>query len=194
MRSFIFSLLATLFFGVLASAIPLPHPGQGLQLRGAHRSVAIIVTEAQSKITPLTQKIASATSTGEIAPIAAELKTILEGVVVDIKGLAGQPINIILGAVDGVGETTVPELAKLVADLLTNVVDAVVDLEDTIGAEIKGILSGVLCDVFTLVGDILSLIDGLVDGLLDQLIPYLSSLIHFIFELNLDTIIEALHL
>ena len=84
MRSFTLSLIATLFFGAVSSAVPLlqsGHPvgaiarGTGtnpvddatnlialavdniLNLRAAPRGIASIITEAQSKLTPLTAQI-----------------------------------------------------------------------------------------------------------------------------------------
>lgn len=82
MRSFTLSLIATLFFGAISSATPLPsgnpasEVGKGadpvgdiayllsetvgdlLNLRAAPpRGVAAIITEAQSKLTPLTAQI-----------------------------------------------------------------------------------------------------------------------------------------
>ena len=81
MRSFTLSLIATLFFGAVSSAVPLLQSGNPvgavgatnpiddatnlialavdniLNLRAAPRGIASIITEAQSKLTPLTAQI-----------------------------------------------------------------------------------------------------------------------------------------
>jgi hypothetical protein len=82
MHSFALPLVATIFFGAFSSAIPLPQSipsipslpgganavsavtkavartvGNDLQIRETPRAIAVIVSEAQSKITPLTKAI-----------------------------------------------------------------------------------------------------------------------------------------
>ena len=82
-----------------------------------------------------------------LSPIATEIQTILSGAATEIRSLAGQPVDIVLGAVGGVGQTTVPELAELIGDLLRNVVGALGRLAIVLGPKIDKLLSGVLRDV-----------------------------------------------
>jgi hypothetical protein len=74
------------------------------------------------------------------------MQHIISAAATEIQNLAGQPLDIILGAVDGVGQVTVPELAQLIDDLLTNVVGCLGDLEATLGPKIDTLIDDVLCD------------------------------------------------
>jgi len=86
-------------------------------------------------------------SSDDLSPIAAELQSILSGAATEIKNLAGQPLDIVLGAVNGAGQITVSELAQLIDGLLTDVIGALGALEITLGPEIETLVSGVLSDV-----------------------------------------------
>jgi len=172
--------------------------GNTLNLRATPRAIAIIITEAQSQVAPLTQKISFATaqncSSDDLSPIAAELQSILSGAATEIKNLAGQPLDIVLGAVNGVGQITVPELAQLIDGLLTDVIGALGVLEITLGPKIQTLISGVLCDVIQTTADLLCNIKTLVSDLLAQLVPIIGSLIPTILNLNLSSVIAALGL
>jgi hypothetical protein len=94
----------------------------------------------------ITALVADAT-VDELTPIANEIEGILSEAAEEILELAGQPIEIVMGTVDGVGLITVPELAKLIDDLLGNVINSLDALEDTFGPKVKAIISDVFCDV-----------------------------------------------
>lgn len=67
----------------------------------------------------LAEFITSENATVEaINPIVDQIKTIINGAIDDVNTLAGQPVEVILAAVEGTAQISTQELAKLVADLL----------------------------------------------------------------------------
>ncbi|KAH7923042.1 hypothetical protein BV22DRAFT_611664 [Leucogyrophana mollusca] len=139
MRSF--STLSVLFTAALSAftyaaptgptdALKLPNVGDltklgstvPVQTRETPASVAVIFTNVQETIIPLTDKFtfitpANATA-AEITPIIGQIKDCLLTATVSLKALVGLELSVILAPVEGTVQLTVAEVAKLVGGVL----------------------------------------------------------------------------
>ncbi|RPD56560.1 hypothetical protein L226DRAFT_567634 [Lentinus tigrinus ALCF2SS1-7] len=223
---FSFSSLAvfsTIAFSALASALPLSTPlgdlpvdpsavtgvVSGLPVVGgivgradAQQSIAVILTGVTAQLGPATQALKFVTSQNATVdacsgPIG-EIKDILTGAVVELQGLVGKPVEVILHSVEGTALITVEELGKLVAGLVVIVFEALGAVLKVAGATIDKALFDLLCVVGGLVGSLIALVLQLVGTVLGDLlavvVPLIKTVVPFILHLNLAQVISLLKL
>lgn len=86
-------------------------------------------------------------SSEALGPIADQIQAILAAAAAEIQHLTGQPMDIILGAADGVGQVTAEDLARLTTDLLKQVVGALGHLRKALGPKIGKLIHDLLRDL-----------------------------------------------
>ncbi|KII85337.1 hypothetical protein PLICRDRAFT_56606 [Plicaturopsis crispa FD-325 SS-3] len=167
----------------------------GVVPRDAPRSLAVILTDVQSKVTPLTQTLTFLTSQNAtkevITPITDSLKAILGGAVTEINGLVGQPISVIKAAVDPTVQATEQDLAKIVADVICVIVTALGAVLKIAGADVDA-LKPILASVGTLVGQLLATVLHVLSDLLALIIPLVKEVVPILLNLNISSVLSIL--
>ncbi|KAF7984154.1 hypothetical protein HWV62_16814 [Athelia sp. TMB] len=129
-----------------------------------------------------------------LGPIASSLESILSAAAAEVENLLGQPLEIILGAVNDDGKAAVADLAKTVSDLVTITVGALNQVATLEGSKIQTLVATLFSDTETTLGDLLNNLEAVVTGLKNQLVPLIAQLIPIIYNLNLADIIAFLGL
>jgi len=144
------------------------------------KSLAVVFSEATSALNPVLGQLTAikgdAIEVATITPVTNEVTAIIQKAVDATKALQGQPISVIMASANGaVQQISIPDLATIVAGLLSLVLGALASVLKEVS--LSGKLD-VITPILAAVGGLLSVLVSLVVGLVGaQLLPALAPLI-----------------
>ncbi|EGN94341.1 hypothetical protein SERLA73DRAFT_188173 [Serpula lacrymans var. lacrymans S7.3] len=161
------------------------------------RSIAMIMTGSFSEIAPYCQQLqyvnAKNATVVAITPAVTKIRTSLTAAVTEIQLLKGQPLSIILRAVDGVTILTVAGLAQIIAIDLAIIFRALGAVLAVVTIDAHAAVFALLVTVGAVVGTLLQVVVGLVAGLAVAVLGLLDATVKsIIVELSLKLVISVL--
>jgi hypothetical protein len=158
-------------------------------------TLSIVLTELRDHLGPVTEQLKSIkaqdATVEHLTPLVAQINVILGDAVTSVKCLVGRPISEILATVDG--ELDAAHLAKLLADVINLVMIAVGAVFDLVAdLHVHELLCTILSALACLIQEVLSLVGSTLAGVLGCLLPLIGGVLHFILELNVETLIRVL--
>ncbi|KAI0666427.1 hypothetical protein C8Q78DRAFT_1059477 [Trametes maxima] len=164
--------------------------------------LAAIFQQAQAKIAPAAAQIKAVNkqnaTVAAISGPANTIKAALTDAATQIHGLAGEPVEVILVAVEGTALLAVHEVAALLAAVIITVFEALGAVLTLLGGAVEPALFELLVAVGALVGTVLAAVLAIVGAVLVDLIvvlvPLLGAVIPFILHLNIALLISLLGL
>jgi len=161
------------------------------------RSVAMIMAGTFTDIAPYCAELqyvnAQNATVVAITPAITKIKASLTAAVSEVLLLKGQPLSIILGAVDGITVLTVAGLAEIIAIDLAILFRALGAVLVVVTVDAHAAVFALLVSVGVVVGTLLQVVVGLVAGIAVAILGYLDATVKsIIVELSLKVVIGVL--
>ncbi|TFK97417.1 hypothetical protein BDV98DRAFT_574445 [Pterulicium gracile] len=157
-------------------------------------SIPEILASVIDNVTPIVEELGALTEVDAtidiITPLAVAIVDILNEAIGKVNNLVGQPIETILGTVEGTLD--IASVAQLLGSLLTLVFTTLNTVLRITGAVAGGDLFIILLNVGVVLGQlvqvVLAIVASVVGGLLEALLPLVGSILPIVTGLGLNTL------
>ncbi|KIJ57626.1 hypothetical protein HYDPIDRAFT_44859 [Hydnomerulius pinastri MD-312] len=159
-------------------------------------SVAVVLSQLSSSVTPLANQLLYATpenATSEnLTPIIGGISTSVTGAVSSLNLLVGQPTTVIMASVDGTTQLAATDISSILSEIVNLIFTSLSAVLAVVDATILTLITSLVSELGTLVFSLLSVVLSLVVGLLAPLLVLLAPVLSIISSLGLTSLLGDL--